>query len=149
MQRAIVFAFLIALGTGCAACGTPEPESCDVEGRAAQADEIDTLSASIRDSIARSLEQKDRVMEVDLSQQECHFKLSMRLEPITSEAYGRLQAETFIRQVKKNAPGETPPLEDVVGEGLYDYVVTVRRDTIKEWIKGSKLYDEQRILWSK
>ena len=149
MQQAIVFAFLAAIWAGCTAFGTPSLEPCDTKKRAAQAGKIEALNAAVRDSVVRSFKQKNRIMEVGLSQQECHFNLSMRVEPITSEEYGRLQAETFIRQVKKHAPGETPPMPKWTGKGLYDFVITVHKDTIKGWIKGSKLYDEHRILWSR
>ena len=149
MQKVLIFAFLAVVGGGCAAFGTPSLEPCNAEKRAAQADKIKMLDVAIKDSIVRSFKQKNRIMEVGLSQQECHFGLHMRMQPITSEKYGRLQAETFIRQVKKHAPGETPPMPKWVGKGLYDFVVTVQKDTIKGWIKGSKLYDKHRILWSR
>lgn len=145
----LVWIGLLLLPGGCAAFSAPEPEPCDKQERQAAAAKIAPLSPAQRQQIQRAFEKKNRIQRANVVQQECHFILDLAVDTFTDERYGRIQADSLIRAVKAKAPNETPPLSQVAGTGLYDYVVTVQRDTVEMWIKGIKRYSDPHVMWTR
>lgn len=141
-----------ALAAVLGGCYELEPAACDTEERAAQRRLVGDLDTAVRDSIAQVFKEKNRVERVFLEQAGCHFRATVYLDDFASRAYARAQAEAFVRVLKEEAPAETRPLETGIGTGLYDYVVTVHRNTDDDnrrpLVRAVKHYDLDRLVWN-
>lgn len=140
-----------------AGCQGMEPAPCTSDDRAAHAALIQPMDTAARRFVRRRFEQQDRIQRLDLAQADCHIRATLTVDSLATEAYAIAQVEALVRELKKSAPGETKPLPEQPGEGLYDYVVTVRRTSAdaqggaseeqRPMLKGAKLYSESRVLW--
>lgn len=147
-----------------AGCGDLKPTPCTDAARAGHAALIQPLPDSVRLRIVQSFEQQDRIQRLDLTQADCHLRATVYVDSLATENYAIAQVEALVRELKKSAPGETKPLSTEPGEGIYDYLVTVRRDSAsakagngsssgslkgksQPMLKSAKLYSESRVLW--
>ena len=144
-----------------AACQSPTLPSCEASERRARAGEVRTMSPLVRDSIRQAFLNRSRVQQVSLVQQDCHFRVRLRVDSFTTYRYASVQGIELIRVLKEKAPNETRPLvqkpASEVGVGLYDYVVefeqrggqsTPVRPSEEEnasWLRLVKPYDRRRI----
>ena len=152
-RAAVVLATLLLVVAG---CQDREPASCDAEDRQPRRDEVEQMSPATRDSIARAFSQKNRIQRVDLAQEACHFRAAVRVDSLATRNYAVDEGMALMRVLKVNAPNETALLQakgGMLGEGIYDYIVTFRRvesDTSKKPLtRMVKRYDLPRVRWTR
>lgn len=167
LAAAVVGGVLAAFAA--AGCADGEPVPCDAEERQAQAPNVAPMDEAVGDSIVRTFEGRARIQAVELVQEVCLFRATVRVDSFATRRYAERQGVELVRALKQRAPNETVLLKktgEMIGEGVYDYVVVFdrgadgrnagnrgadrrKKDQKKPWMRIVKEYDATRVHWTR
>ena len=80
------------------------------------------LSQGRIDLVRNYIESKSFVRDTAVFQEGCKLSLAIIMDYAVNKEYAKEIGETFLRQIKSHAPGETPPGKQI-GKGIFEYLV--------------------------
>ena len=139
---ALVVSTALILTLACAS--TPVPTSVPIT-TPTSTPKPPAASASVNSMVVSSIEAYREVVEAAISQREDRVSLVLIVQSATNEQRAQELGDNFVRLFKSLSP-DTPP-GSVIGEGMYDYVVSVYYPNEKKVTSGAKAKNAQRITW--
>lgn len=103
------------------------------------------LTNEMKNLAVQSIMEYPQVRDAAISQDGDSLSLAIVVDYSVSEEYAHKLGNNFVRMAKSFGPGPNPGRE--VGEGVYDYLVTVVYPNQDRIALGAKVKSSPRITW--